>query len=87
MAGLAVTAQFRGIEIWLKKSGKYSKRKRKKIKLSCKYTCMHVCTSPPLLLSSCACTKLKEDGRKIRNIPFCTLQISFINIRKTPAVL
>lgn len=48
---------------------------------------MHVCASPPLLLSSCACTKLKEDGRKIRNIPFCTLQISFINIRKTPAVL
>lgn len=30
MAGLAVTAQFRGIEIWLKKSGKYTRRKRKK---------------------------------------------------------
>lgn len=53
MAGLAVTVQFRGIEIWLKKSGKYSRRKRKKNKIKLQiymYACMCISPSSPVFL-------------------------------------
>lgn len=55
MAGPVLTGQFRGSEIWLKKSGKYSRREINKNKLQiCIYMCMCISSSYPL--SCCAFT-------------------------------